>query len=131
MDIKIGESYTIETVVDDTNIATRVESGSLGVFATPMMIAQMEKAATKVIAKHLTEEQSSVGVSVNIEHMAATLPGETVTTTAVVCGVDGRKVDFTVESKCGDQVIGKGLHGRFVVDVERFMDKAKQLAKKT
>lgn len=124
-EIKIGTIGTAQTVVTKENMAVTVGSGSLEVFATPMMAALMEKAACNAIADSLENDETTVGTKLDISHDSATPEGMNVKATAEVIGVNGREIVFTVraEDDCGN--IGKGLHKRFVVYSEKFMDKTK------
>ncbi len=90
------------------------------VLATAYMVVMMEGAATKALRAHLDPNEGSVGVSVNVTHLAATLPGQTVTVTAEVIAVDGRKVTFKVTAHDGLDKIGEGTHSRAVVPWDRF-----------
>jgi len=121
-----GKSATVTTTVTDKNTANAVGSGSLDVFATPMMIALMEQAACKCIADSLEPEQSSVGTQINVAHTAASPLGAVVNATAEIVSVDGRKISFTVTAHDGVNEIGNGVHERFVIDAERFMNKLEQ-----
>jgi len=123
MDIQIGKSATVTAVVDKTNTALAIGSGNLEVFGTPMMIALMEKAACEALSGFLYEGQTSVGISISVEHKAASSIGAMVSATAVITAVDGRKVSFDLTASDGNGEIGKGTHERFVVDSKRFMDK--------
>jgi len=84
------------------------------------MILWLEFAARDALLPHLEEGQDSVGVRVDVEHLAATPQGASVRYRAEVVSVDGRKVRFAVEAHDGVEVVGKGFHERFVVDVARF-----------
>lgn len=116
----VGESTTM--VVDDL-LATRLGSGSVEVYATPAMVALMEDAAVSAIAHLLPEGQSSVGISLDVRHLAATPPGAQVRARAEVIGVEGRKVIFDVQAWDEHELIGKGTHTRFVIDVARFLER--------
>ena len=124
MEIAVGTEYTESVTVSEANTAKTVGSGQIEVFATPMMIALMESAAAQCIAPFLAEGQSSVGTRVEVSHGAATPPGMTVTATAAVTAVDRRRVDFRVTARDDAGVIGEGEHTRFIIDVERFLEKA-------
>lgn len=123
MEIKTGMTHTAETVVDKTNIASAIGSGLVDVFATPMMIALLELAASECIKPCLDAGQASVGGHVNVSHSAATPLGMTVTATATVTAVDRRRVDFDVSVRDEAGEIGKGTHTRFIIDKEKFMQK--------
>ncbi|MBQ3566103.1 MAG: dihydrolipoamide acyltransferase [Oscillospiraceae bacterium] len=127
-EIKIGTVGTAETTVTKENLAVTVGSGSLEVFATPMMAALMEKAACNALAASLENDETTVGTKLEITHDSATPEGMNVKATAEVFAVNGREIVFTVraEDSCGN--IGKGLHKRFVVYAEKFMNKTKSKA---
>ena len=88
--------------------------------ATPAMIKWMEFCCRDAILPRLEEGNDSVGVKVSVAHLAATPMGQQVTFTAKVIEVDRRRVRFAVEAFDGTEVVGKGTHDRFVVDIERF-----------
>ena len=111
-------------VVAETT-AESIGSGDLAVLATPAMCALMENAAMMAVAPHLEAGQTTVGTALNIEHLRATPIGKTVTATAVLTEVDGRKLSFNIAARDEKGIIGEGTHTRFVVDRERFMDKLK------
>lgn len=124
-EIKIGTKGTAEVVVSKENMAVTVGSGSLEVFATPMMVALIEKAACNALEGFLENDETTVGTKIDVSHDSATPEGMEVKATAEVIEVHGREIVFTVraEDKCG--VIGKGIHKRFVVFAEKFMSKTK------
>ena len=126
MAIEVGMQYKVECVVDETNVASAVGSGLIDVFATPMMIAQMELAASQCIAGELEDGQVTVGTQISVEHSAATPIGMNIVAVAVVKAVSGRRIDFKVMAcdECGD--IGKGDHTRYIVDKVKFMQKVQQ-----
>lgn len=128
MEITVGLKGTVKETVNENNTAEKVGSGSLPVFATPMMVALMEKAACKALENNLDEGSTTVGTKVDVEHVAATPVGMEVTVTATVTAVDGRKISFSVEAFDEAGLIGKGAHDRFVVGAEKFT--AKTYAKK-
>ncbi len=112
-----------ETVVSENNTALAAGSGTLKVFATPFMVALMENAAQESIAPYLDEGQSSVGTLLNISHSAATPVGMKVWAESEVTAVDGKKIVFSVTAfdECGQ--IGSGVHERFIISAERFLEK--------
>jgi fluoroacetyl-CoA thioesterase len=91
------------------------------VFATSRMIGLMEVAAARVLRPHLREGQSSVGVSVDVIHTAATPPGATVTATARFVGREGKLFLFEVSAADDAGEIGRGTHKRAVVTTERLL----------
>lgn len=122
----IGES---ETTVTDANTAEAVGSGGVAVFSTPMMIALMEMAALNATAPHLAPGETTVGVGVNIKHMAATPRGMKVRAVARLEQVEGRKLVFTVEAFDAVEKIGEGTHERAIVGLERFIARVEQKGK--
>ena len=122
--LTIGKTATVSVTVDESNIAKTVGSGNLSVFATPMMIALMEKAACEVLSDTLEKGQTSVGVMINVEHTAASPVGSTIYATADIDYVFGRKIEFTVTAADNSGEIGKGKHTRVIVDEGQFIKKA-------
>lgn len=90
------------------------------VLATAYMCVMMEGACTKVLRPHLDAGEGSLGIHLNVSHIAATVPGQTVTVTATIEKVEGRKVTFRVEAHDGLDKIGEGTHQRAIVPWERF-----------
>ena len=121
-----NKKYTVEIVVDESNTALAVGSGSLKVFATPMMIALMENAAAACIADDLGEGNTSVGTAISVSHVAATPMGMKVKATAELVAVEGRKYDFKVTAEDERGLIGEGTHSRFAVNGEKFTTKTYQ-----
>ena len=108
---------------DASNSAKTMGSGSLDVFATPAMVALMEKTAVASLEEHLEEGHTTVGIALDIKHSAATPLGMTVTCESELVAVDGRKLTFEVTALDERGVIGSGMYERFIVDAERFQEK--------
>ena len=123
--MNIGTSYTSTTVVNSTNTAAALGSGDMDVFATPAMVALMENAAMNAVAPHLAEGQTTVGTQITTSHIKASALGATITATAVLTAVDGRSHTFAITARDGENIIGEGVHTRFIVDRERFLSKLK------
>jgi predicted thioesterase len=121
--IQIGLSAERSETVVESLLATRLGSGSVEVYATPAMVALMESAAVAAIERLLPEGQSSVGIALDIRHLAATPPGQQVRARAEVIDVEGRRVTFKVQAWDEQELIGEGTHARFVIDVARFMQR--------
>ena len=90
------------------------------VLATAYMGVMMEGACTKALRPHLDANEGSVGIHLNVSHTAATVPGQTVSVTATVEKVEGRKITFRVVAHDDLDKIGEGLHQRAVVPWDRF-----------
>jgi predicted thioesterase len=122
--LEIGIKGQGSVTVDESLTARALDSGDLPVFATPAMIALMEKTAAESVRAYLAPESTSVGTLVNIEHVSATLAGGVVRCESELIGIEGRKLRFTVAAYDEAGVIGRGVHERFVVDRVKFMEKA-------
>ena len=119
--IKVGLSYTSEAVVTEDKLARVVGSGQLDVFATPAMIALMENAAMYAVAPYIEEGNDTVGIEINASHIAATKPGKKVKATATLVEIHKRILTFEIIAEDEEKVIGKAMHKRAVINVEKFM----------
>ena len=90
------------------------------VFATGYMVVLMEWTCMQLLAPHLDEGEGSLGVKVDISHLAATPPGLTVTVECECIVVKGQNVSFKVRAHDGFDLIGEGRHERYVVDWDKF-----------
>ena len=123
--LQIGASHTAEKLVEEWDTAAFMGSGVVTVFATPAMILLMELAARNAVQDHLPDGSTTVGTLVNVQHVAATPLGAKVSATAVLKQIDGRKLTFDVKATDKNGIIGKGVHERAIIDIERFMSKAR------
>lgn len=124
MTINPGSKGEKSTTVTPELTARHIGSGGLDVYATPAMIALMEAAAVTVLDPLLPEGQGSVGVALDVKHLAATPLGHTVRAEAEVTAVDGKRVTFTVRAWDDRELIGEGTHTRYIIDTARFMERA-------
>ena len=124
MEITVGMKGEASTLVEREDTAAEVGSGSLLVYATPCMVALMEGAACEAIAQALSEDQSSVGISLNIDHLSATPVGLEVRAEAEVTAVDGKIITFSLTAYDEAVKSGEGTHKRCLVSSQRFLDKA-------
>ncbi|EEG77424.1 thioesterase family protein [Dethiobacter alkaliphilus] len=108
------------------NTAMEVGSGSVPVFATPMLVALMENAAINALKGQLEDGQTTVGMKVDVAHTAATPIDMTVTAHAELVEVEGRRLRFKVTAVDDAGPVGEGTHDRFVVDQAKFMAKVEQ-----
>lgn len=121
--LEIGMTLTKEFTVTSEATALALGSGDLDVYATPSMISLMELTARCAVGDALDEGMTTVGTLVNISHVAATPVGMTVTCTATLTEIDGRRLVFNVEANDEKGLIGKGSHERFIVDAQKFQSK--------
>jgi fluoroacetyl-CoA thioesterase len=111
---------TAELQVRAEHTAPFVGSGRIAVLATPVMINIIEAAALNAIEHRLPAGHQSLGIHLDVSHVAATPVGFPVTATATVLRVEGRTITFQVEARDDVEVIGSGIHKRVVVSVARF-----------
>jgi fluoroacetyl-CoA thioesterase len=124
--IEPGIAGEAKMVVAVGNTAIEVGSGSVPVFATPMLVALMENSAINALAGKLPEGQTTVGTKVEIAHTAATPLGMTVTARAELIEVDGKRLLFNVTAVDDTGPVGHGQHERFVINLERFLAKVEE-----
>ena len=123
-DVQIGAKLSLYAAVTPDKLASTMKSGELPVFATPAMAALMEETAAALLKPFLDEGETSVGTALNLAHLAATPEGLTVTAEAEITAVDRRKVSFRVIVRDPAEEIGRADHDRFVVNAEKFLEKA-------
>lgn len=125
MDYEIlkGICHSETLVVEHKDTAAVYGSGSLEVFATPAMIALMEKTCLESVNAKLGEGNTTVGISVNIKHLKASPVGSVIRCDSKLVEVDRKRLVFEVRCFEEDTLIGEGVHERFVVDSEQFMKK--------
>lgn len=125
VNLSLGIIGQATTVVNEQNTALAMKSGTLPVFATPAMVALMEEASCEAIANYLEEGEGTVGIKMNVDHIAPTGLNDTVIATATLTQIEGRKLIFSVEAIDNQKIIGKGIHERFIINNEKFMQKLK------
>ena len=121
--LTVGIKGFRSVVVDQTNTASSFLSGALDVFATPAMIALMESTALQSVQEYLEDGQGTVGTLVNVTHVAATPLGAVVRCESELAEIDRKRLVFQVSAYDGSGLIGSGIHERFIIDVEKFMEK--------
>jgi predicted thioesterase len=119
-ELRIGLKGTASLRVEEEHTAPRIGSGLVRVLATPVMINLMESAALDAAERLLPEGHQSLGIHLDVSHVAATPVGMQVQATAEVIAVEGRRITFRVEAHDEVEPIGEGTHQRVVVEVARF-----------
>lgn len=112
-------------IVNSNNVATVVGSGNVEVFATPAMIALMEKTANNSVSKLLPSDCVSVGVEINTKHIKATGIGNTISCKSELVKVDGKKLFFNILAYDNEGLIGEATHTRVIVNREKFLSNLK------
>ncbi len=124
MNIEIGKKLEVSEIVTADKLACNVGSGTVQVYATPMVVALMEKASLQLAQEYVPQECTTVGTKINIEHLSATVQGTKVYAVARLIESDGRRFEFTVEAYDNAGLIAKGTHQRFSVKIDKFLKKA-------
>ena len=122
--LELGIKGRQESIVAQDKLASNVGSGLVKVYATAMMIALIEKAAVLSIEPFLDKGQGSVGTQVNVSHCSATPLGMKVYAETELIAIDRRKLTFKVAAYDERGLIGEGLHERFLIDMQKFQEKA-------
>lgn len=122
--LEVGLNSARMLVVHFEDTAKAIDETNLKVVSTPTIIALMEQTAVDAVQPSLPEGWTSVGTSINVNHIAATPIGMTVTAYAELIGVDGRKLIFSIAARNEKELISEGIHERFIVNKEHFMEKA-------
>lgn len=121
--LKEGMLGHVETIVSEKNTAMAFASGGVEVFATPMMIGMMEKASLSAVDSFLPEGYATVGTQVNVSHISATPLGMKVWAKAELIKIKGKALTFKVEAFDEVEKIGEGTHDRFIISLEKFIEK--------
>jgi predicted thioesterase len=120
--IERGLEATLSRRVAPEDCADALGSGDLSVLATPRLLAWCEAATCAAVEGALTDEQTSVGTRVQLEHVGASAVGASVRVTATVVYVDGRLLRFEVAASADDgRLLATGQITRVAVDAERFL----------
>ncbi|HXQ61552.1 MAG TPA: hotdog domain-containing protein [Acidimicrobiales bacterium] len=125
MTLDTGRSGRASLVVADGDTAVALGSGDVDVLATPRLISLCEEATVRAVAGALGTGRTSVGVSVQFDHLAPVRVGSQVTAEAVLEKVEGRRLVFTVTATDAAGLVGAGRVTRVVVDSVGFLAKAR------
>lgn len=120
--MKIGEKLVVEQLVTETESAAHCGSGLLPVYATPSMVALMEKAAHQLARLSLPKTEDTVGIGIEIKHTRATPLGEKVSAQATLTAIEGKKLFFSITAFDSKGEIGHGTHVRYIINPVKFME---------
>ncbi len=123
MPIRHGSSASVDHTVTDADTALTIGSGDVPVLATPRLVALFERASVAAIGDQLGDDQTSVGMRVQVDHLAPTAVGDTISAEATLEKVEGRRLIFTVAARDHRGLVGAGKVTRVVVDRAHFLDK--------
>lgn len=121
--LKVGMQDELVWEVTDDLCTTR---GDYRVFSTPSMTLFVEMAAQKLATPHLKPGQGQVGLQVNIRHLAPTPIGKQVRAEVELTGIDRRKLTFRVKVFDDVEQVGEAEHERFVIDVDKYIERLKK-----
>lgn len=114
--------------VSGEKAASHLGSGSVRVYATPMMALFIEKFCRELIEPYLLDGQTSVGVSIRLDHLAPTPIGDQIKLEAEIAAVDGNRVVFRARLWDSEEKIGTAQHTRAIVELERFLKRVEAKA---
>lgn len=125
-----GAKGVAELIVGAEHTAPHVGSGKIAVLATPVMVNLMEAAALAAVEAYLPKGYQTLGVRLDVSHIAATPTGMRVRARAELTKIDGRQLSFRVVAEDEVEIIGEGGHERVIVNVDRFDRRVQEKAGK-
>src|SRR5215469_10804856 len=128
--IPVGAKGSHSITVAKKDLAGSMEPSLPPVMATCVMSLMMELAAIDAMRPYLEPGEMSVGVTVNVQHLAATPEGYKVTAYAEVTKVEGRRLEFNVRAADEAEEIGSGTHTRAVIERAKFDERLKKKVRK-
>lgn len=123
---KIGTAGELQFVVEQNHCIDFATGGMPAVLSTPQLIGLLERTARQTLAPFLDADERSVGMEIELRHLAATPPGAQVTCAARVISVDGKQIGFQIEARDAHELIARGLHKRAVIRAEDFSRRLKR-----
>jgi fluoroacetyl-CoA thioesterase len=123
---RIGEVGELSIPTDMKHAVEFVGDGMPAVVSTPNIIQFLERTARHTLVPHLEADERSVGLEIDIKHLAPTPVGQTIHCTARVMSVEGSKIQFQIEARDEHEVIVRGLHKRAVINLEKFSRRVRE-----
>lgn len=130
IELKVGLVGEANKKVTEQDTAARWGTGLVEAYSTPALIGLTENASVNAVEKCLEDNQMSLGVEVNMKHLAATPVGMIVKARAELVEIDGRRLKFRIEAWDEKEKVCEGWHSRTLVDKSRFIDKLTQKAER-
>ena len=121
--LKIGITGKQTITVTEEMTAQSLGSGERPVLATPKMIALMENTAFRSVKTYLEDGQGTVGTLIQVKHMAATPVGMEISIETKLVKIDRKRLVFEVRAFDAVDCIGEGVHERFIISNDRFLEK--------
>jgi fluoroacetyl-CoA thioesterase len=117
---RIGATTELQFVVEQKHVIEFATDGMPAVLSTPILIGLLERTAREALAPLLETGERTVGIEVELRHLAATPLGQKVTCSARVILAEGKEVTFQIEARDQHELIARGLHKRAVIRIENF-----------
>ena len=127
--LKPGLTKTVRFTVDRARTIEFLGEDSR-VYATPELVRDIETTCRELIGEHLDAGEDTVGVRVELDHLAATLLGMWVEIAATLTALEGRRVTLDLTARDAVEEVARGKHLRFIVDVQKSAERFKQKAEK-
>lgn len=124
MPVEPGLSGEVELTVGDADTALAMHSGEVAVLSTPRVVALCEEASMQAVSGQLAAGETTVGHTVQLDHVAPTRVGTQVRAEATLKKVEGRRLTFAVAVSDTRGLVAAGKITRVVVATDRFMEKA-------
>ena len=124
MPVEPGLAASVELTVADVDTAAAMSTGDVPVIATPRIVALAEEATVQAVNGHLAEGCTSVGMRIQLDHLAPTAIGGRVVAEAKLDKVEGRRLCFSVSINDERGLVAAGRITRVVVERERFLDRS-------
>ena len=125
MPVEPGRTGHAKVLVTEADTAVSARSGDVEVISTPRVVALCEEAAIDALGDSLPANETTVGMRIQLDHLAPTAVGETVTADAKLEKVEGKRLIFSVSVNDDRGLVAAGKVTRVVVDRERFLDKCR------
>lgn len=122
--VPLGLTNRHEIVPDRSHTAAAVGNAGVEVVGTPFLVGYLEVAAQNAILPYCEAGEVTVGTRIEVDHLAAALPGKPVTADAKIVSVEGRRVMFDVEVRQDGRLLMKGRHGRAIVRLDKLLARA-------
>ena len=123
---KIGTAGELQFVVEQKHTIDFATDGMPAVLSTPNLIGLLERTARRALEPFLEPDERSVGIEIELRHLAPTPLGQQVTCIARVIHVNGTKIGFQIEARDQRELIARGLHKRAVIRVQTFANQVQR-----
>ena len=124
-----GVTATQKIAIDrDRTIGFMGDEGR--VYSTPSMVRDIEYTCHELLNEHIDDGENSVGTHVSVDHIGATVEGDEVEVSVTITAVEGRAVSFEATAKDSLEEVGRGVHNRFIVDVQKTYERLTEKRKK-